>query len=422
MNLKHHSWVQRWLATGLAALLIVGCRGSATPSPTPVSAGLAFVQANAGRTNVTLLSGGSSRPLLPPEAAQLRQGDGIDVDANGQAILRFSDFLTVEVLRNGELVVQELDISDQSALAVFGQSAGAFVNDMAPGAGEVERRVTIETEFAVITATGTRFMVAKEANSPLEWIFGLDAGVDDLYIQAKNDPNPANPVRKPVESGMARWVAPIREPSAGIAYDVQRVNAWLRNVKSGAEAPEVGTVLWPQADMRIDLATIPADDVAGKTVDMQGVAASMAANTDFGTPSYAWTDCNADGIQDLLVENGVIDWDFRGLPARVSGLDVTLIAFNGAAQGTVQTFDPANQLVARRSFDLSPGQGEVIAMRSEEPYHYARLTLNRGCFLGISLTAPLPDGKAALPQPAVEAWPPRSASDTSANTSPPSYP
>ena len=71
----------------------------------------------------------------------------------------------------------------------------------------------------------------------------------------------------------------------------------------------------------------------------------MAASTEFGTPSYSWTDCNADGIEDMLMENGVVDWDFRTLTNRVSALDVTLVAFDGTAEGTVQTFDPAQKSI-----------------------------------------------------------------------------
>ncbi|MBP7961077.1 MAG: SH3 domain-containing protein [Caldilineaceae bacterium] len=400
MNAKHEPKTQSWLASALVVLLLAAC-GDKTSSPADI-----FVQANAGRNNVTVQvgGGGSSQPLLPAQSAQLFTGDSVDVDTSGQAILRFSDFLTVEVLRDGDLVVRELDLADQSALAVFGQSGGAFVNDMAPGSGDVKRRVTVETEFATITATGTRFMIAKEANSPLEWVFGLDAGVDDLYVQAKNDADPAN--RKPVESGMARWIAPLGEPSAGIAYDVQKVNAWLKTMKSGGEVPEVGTVLWPTADMRIDLESVPKEDVRGKTVDIGGIATSMAASTEFGTPSYTWTDCNADGIEDMLMENGVIDWDFRTLTNRVSALDVTLVAFDGTAEGTVQTFDPAQNVIARKAFKLREGQGDVISMRADQPYHYARLTLAKGCFLGISLTPPQADGTDAAPQPAVDVWPP----------------
>ncbi len=179
------------------SLWLAACGGSSTPPPP------AFAQANADRTNVTVTQAGTSQLLPPPNSARLQTGDSLQVDEGGRALLRFSDFLTVEVLRQGDLQVRELGLSQQSALAVFGQSGGAFVNELQPGPGGVDRRVTVQSDFAVITATGTRFMVVKEANSPLEWLFGLDAGADDLTVQAKNDPNRSALTAKPVSSGVA---------------------------------------------------------------------------------------------------------------------------------------------------------------------------------------------------------------------------
>ncbi len=392
----------------LMALSLAGCGREPTPDPKQT-----FVQANAGRSNVSVLSGGGSQPLLPAQSVQLLPGDGVDVDATGQALLRFSDFLTVEVLRDGELVVKELDLSDQSALAVFGASGGALVNDMAPGSAEVKRRVTIETEFALITATGTKFMVAKEANSPLEWIFGLDAGPDDLYIRSKSDRDPAN--RQPVESGVARWVAPIGSPSPGIKYDVANVAKWLAGVEAGSPVPEVGEVLWPQADLRMDTGKMPMSALNGDAFSVEGVTISWQVTTDFGKAVYTRQDCNGDTIDDVVVENGVMEMDFRAMLSRVSGLDVTLMALDGGARGTVQTFDPAKQEIARQSFDIPAGSGQIVSTRSDQPYHYARINLERGCFLGISLppAPPMADGSGPTkvdPVPAVDVWPPGSAS------------
>ena len=106
------------------------------------------------------------------------------------------------------------------------------------------------------------------------------------------------------------------------------------------------------------------------------------------------------------MENGVVDWDFRTLTNRVRALAVTPVACDGTAERTVQTFDPAQNVIARKAFKLREGQGDVISMRADQPYHYARLTLAKGCFLGISLTPPQADGTDAAPQPAVDVWPP----------------
>ncbi|RLT36956.1 MAG: hypothetical protein DWI57_14180 [Chloroflexi bacterium] len=387
----------------LLMLLLAACGGGGNDTPP-----LAFVQANADRTAVTVLVAGSSQPLQPPDSARLQAGDGVQVDEGGRALLRFSDFLTVEVLRAGDLQVQQLALSEQSALAVFGQNGGAFVNELTPGAGGVDRRVTVESDFAVITATGTRFMVVQEANSPLEWVFGLDAGADDLTVQAKNDPSRSRPIVKPVESGMARWIAPVGVPSAGVSYDTAAVESWLAAVERGESVPEVGEVLWPHADARMSTDVMTATLKPGMALDMGGVSVAVEEQSAFGRGRYTPTDCNGDGFNDLLVQNGIIRLDFRNLLSRVRGLDVTLLAGEqAAASGSVTVFDPAVQPITRQSFEILPGQGQIVSMRSEQPYHYAEIAIADGCFLGISLTPPGAENERSRPVSAVDAWPPK---------------
>lgn len=380
---------------------VTACRGNDTPAPP------AFVQANADRTNVTVQLSGSSQSLRPPDTAQLQTGDGVQVDEGGRALLRFSDFLTVEVLRAGDLQVQQLALSDQSALAVFGQSGGAFVNELEPGAGGIAHRVTVESDFAIITATGTRFMVVKEANSPLEWLFGVDAGADDLTVQAKNDPRRNDPTIKPMESGMARWIAPVGVPSAGVSYDVAAVDAWLAAVERGESVKEIGEVLWPHADARMSTDVMTATLEPGMTMDMGGVSVSAEEESAFGRSGYTPTDCNGDGFNDLFVQNGIIHLDFRNLLRRVRGLDVTVMAGpQTGAVGSVTVYDPAVQPITRQSFEILPGQGQIVSLRSEQPYHYANIAISEGCFLGFSLTPPGAENERSRPVPAVDAWPP----------------
>jgi hypothetical protein len=381
-------------------LLVAACGGNSTPAQP------AFVQANADRTNVTVQLSGSSQPLRPSESARLQTGDGVQVDEGGRALLRFSDFLTVEVLRAGDLQVQQLALSDRSALAVFGQSGGAFVNELEPGAGGIDRRVTVESDFAIITATGTRFMVVKEANSPLEWLFGVDAGADDLTVQAKNDPSRSAPTIKPMESGMARWIAPLGVPSAGVSYDVAAVDAWLAAVERGDPVQEIGEVLWPHADARMSTDVMTATLQPGMTMDMGGVSVAAEEESAFGRAGYTPKDCNGDGFNDIYVQNGIIRLDFRNLLSRVRGLDVTIVARTGPANGSVTVLDPAKEAINRVAFDIPPGQGKIVSLRSNEPYHYADIAIADGCFLGFSLTPPGAENERSRPVPAVDAWPP----------------
>lgn len=365
---------------------------------------------------MTVTQAGTSQLLPPPNSARLQTGDSLQVDEGGRALLRFSDFLTVEVLRQGDLQVRELGLSQQSALAVFGQSGGAFVNELQPGPGGVDRRVTVQSDFAVITATGTRFMVVKEANSPLEWLFGLDAGADDLTVQAKNDPNRSALTAKPVSSGVARWIAPVGVPSAGVSYDTAAVDRWLAAVERGDPVPEVGEVLWPHADARMDTGVMSATLQPGMAMDMGGVSISAEGESAFGRARYTPMDCNGDGIDDLSVQNGVIRLDFRNLLSRVRGLDVTLMAGKTAASGSVAVLDPAVEMIRRVGFEIVPGQGEIVSLRSQQPYHYAEIAIANGCFLGFSLTPPGPESDRSRPVAAVDAWPPKPTASAPAPT------
>lgn len=396
-------------------LLLSACTGNGTPEPAN------FVQANADRTNVTVRLAGSEQFLPPPENARLQTGDSLNVDEGGRALLRFSDFLTIEVLRQGNLSVRELGIEEQSALAVFGQSGGAFVNELEPGAAGVERRVTVESDFAVITATGTRFMVVKESNSPLEWVFGLDAQADDLMVQAINDPSRADPTVKEVSSGVARWIAPVGEPSAGIDYDAAAVNAWITAVSQGAQVPEVGTVLWPHADERMNTGMMTEPLEPGMQMDLGGVQLSAAAESALGRGRYIVRDCNSDGIDDVFVQNGLIRLDFRALLSRVQRLDVTLMAWETPATGSVAVIDPGVEMINRESFEIPPMQGAIISLQADEPYHYAEIAIANGCFLGFSLTPPDNENARRDPVPAVDAWPPRPVDPTPTASPTPLY-
>ena len=141
-------------------------------------------------------------------------------------------------------------------------------------------------------------------------------------------------------------------------------------------------------------------------MDMGGVSVAAEGESAFGRSKYTPMDCNGDGIDDLFVQNGIIRLDFRTLLNRVRGLDVTLMAGEKAASGSVTVFDPAVQPIARQSFDIPPGQGEIVSLRSEEPYHYAEIAIADGCFLGFSLTPPDAGNGRSKPVAAVDTWPP----------------
>ena len=335
-----------------------------------------FAQVDAERDAVETIRGGQRQPLPFEGREFLSEGDSVDVDENGRAILRFKDLLSVEILRDGELIVQQLPPDEQSALITVLQTGGTFLNDF-DAQNAINKRLTITTDFATIEATGTEFMVVSEAHGELEWILGLESNPDDLKVESDG-------VTKGVDSGQARWIAAVDQPSPGIGYDRQAVTDWLENVQAGQQEMEIGEVLWPQADYVTDTTPLPDPIVAGQTYQLDQVEFTPAAGG-----RYANRDCNGDGIVDLEMWDGSLSFDFRKVLARVRGLDVTILNLDQPGSGGLTMLNPSRQVMSTVQVTVGPNQGEILSRRSGEiPYHYAELALTHGCFLGLSLTPP----------------------------------
>jgi hypothetical protein len=407
----------------MLVLLANACtRGTATPaatqvpSPTPsptltgdaVSAtptaddGVAIssgegVEAEADRDSVFTIQAGTRSPLPAPQQRILIVGDGVDVDEAGRALIRFADLLTVEVLRDGELVLEELAADEQSAFVTVLQKGGTLINDFDPRQ-EIDRRFTVRTAFAVIEATGTRFLVVREANSPLEWVVGLDAAEGDLTVSAEG-------ITKPVDNGVARWIAPIGEPSAGISADMDSVMDWLRGIQEGEARRELGEVVWSQADILADTFAVRELVEPGELFEIarreQGV---ILLRLDPSGRSYALQDCNADGISDIVLRYGKVWFDLRAVLARVRAIDVTVINLAGPGSGTLRGLGPDQLEMAQAPVQVKEGAGQILTLRADRPYHYAELEMEHGCLLGLSLTPPTALGEPGPPRPAVPNW------------------
>ncbi len=351
------------------------------------------VETEADRDGVFLIDEGGERSgLLAPGQAFLGVGEGVDVDEAGRAILRFGDLLTVEVLRDGELLLQELSRDQQSAFITVLQNGGTLVNDFNPEE-EIDRRLTVQTEFATITATGTRFLVVREAGSPLEWIVGLDSAEGDLEVTSEG-------VTKGVVSGQARWIAPVGEPSPGISADMGAVSDWIGNLQGGDQVREVGDVLWAPADLLVTGLDFPGISAVGEPFDVEGVGITLGPQGEYG-----FRDCNGDGLLEYALLDGRIELDLRHILNRVRALDVTVFNNAGVGAGELLGLDPARAPIESRFVEVGAGDVQVLSLRAEEPFHYAVLTMQDGCFLGFSLTPPAEGGEAGPPRSALNTGP-----------------
>ena len=120
-----------WLCLG--ALLLAACGPQVTPTSPSSNRFAGGIETEASRDNVRILRlGGAEQALPAPRQLQLQVEEGVDVDQQGRAILRFADLLTVEVLRDGDLTIIEL-ADDQSGIFIeVNQTSGALLNDFDP--------------------------------------------------------------------------------------------------------------------------------------------------------------------------------------------------------------------------------------------------------------------------------------------------
>ena len=164
----------------------------------------------------------------------------------------------------------------------------------------------------------------------------------------------------------------------------------------------------PPADLEANICAQPPLLEPDKPFDTKGVTVTLASESEFGPASYWVEDCNKDGLQDIAMRNGSLRLDFRGLPARVRALDVSLVNRVIGDAGFLAVLDPAVQEMDRQALAALVGQEQLLSLRSEpgRPYHYADLTLKEGCFLGLSLTPPEAGGAPGAPRrPAPETFP-----------------
>ncbi len=378
-------------------MLLSACGGEGTGVQTPMretpAGNVEGGQANLETLldNAFVIRATARTPVPAQQTRTVQVGEGVDVDEQGRALLRFGDLVTADITRDGELHIKQLSADERSAIANFVLVAGAVLFDFDPDAALQERLLVVESAFdngqiAVVQATGTRFLVVREQEAPLVWVIGLDATENDLTIMADG-------VRKPVPAGMARWVAPLDEPSPGIQADMQAVQRWIELAQTGQPVREVGEVVWAFADIVSNLTPLQTLPPPGDPFILEGVRLMLGEGG-----RYALEDCNRDGNPDIAVQKGEIFFDFRAVLARVESLDLMIFNRAGPDTGMLIVFDPARKEIQRLFVQSQVGEIEVLSSRAPVPYHYATLRLEDGCFLGFSITPPLPNGEPAPPR------------------------
>ena len=398
--MKVNSVFMRIPVLAAIVILLAACGPTPTPVPGPTppssSGGEIKVEAESSRDQVSVRKEGEEKSLPAPRQAYLGTGDGVTVDEAGRAVLRFADLLAVELMRHGGITLKDISLEEFGPGIAVTQASGAAFYDFNPQA-EIDQRLEVETQWAIVEATGTKFLVVYETETPLMWVVGLDAAGDDLTAATGG-------ATAPVPSGKARWIAPVGEPSQAVPVDGDQLQEWLGRARGGDPVPEIGEVIWPQADIVSNTEPVRRLPDPGQAFVLDGVLLTLDPRGLFGTPDYRLEDCNGDGIDDIAMRGGRLYMDFRNVLNRVRALDVTVLNRDRPGNGSLIVQDPAKAEMANRPVEVGNGDTQVLSLRSEPgmPYHYAELSLNEGCFLGFSLTPSQPDGEPGEPRPAVE--------------------
>ena len=371
----------------LLVFILTACGGNA---PTVISRNEFSVTAKENTVEILIEDERAQLALETPEIFE--KGTGVDVSEEGRALVTFGDLIELEIVRNGELIVQEVDINEQKADIRVLQNGGALVSNIDPDT-TIEKRFSIQTEFAEIVATGTEFLVVRETGTPLEWIVALDAHGNALEVTAEG-------VTKDIQTGGTRWVAPFGEPSAGIQADMNNVNAWIKDVQSGVTPEDFGQIVWGPADQVTNAGTLDALPLPGESFTLDGVELTLQAGG-----NYELLDCNTDGANDIRIINGGLEMDFRLVTQRVQALDITIYTPDAPTGSELTTRNPANEPLSTQALELETGKLAAFGLREDQPIHFADLYVGDGCFLGFSLTPPQPDGTPAQPRPTTSTTP-----------------
>lgn len=157
---EHRSMAQVYALLGGGAIVILAamgflfrCRlGVQCVQPINLTAHLALVK---------LFTTTGNEAIVPLETSQsVSDGDKINVDARGEALLHFPDFLDVRIFRDSQLTLSadsSISSNTPAAYRLRLESGTIFNTVNSEKAGG--NRVTVTTQWAEIRHTGTTFLV-----------------------------------------------------------------------------------------------------------------------------------------------------------------------------------------------------------------------------------------------------------------------
>lgn len=376
------------------AMLLVACNPDTLNNPQEIELAFRALSVEADRPNVSVVRAETADPLPTGEPVWLNRNETLQVDINGRARLGMTDILALDLVREGNLFIDEVASDGQGALVRIRQSGGVLLSDFNPALAQ-NRRLVIQTSTANVATSGSRFAVIHSADTGLTWVVGMETG-GRLQITAAG-------VTEVIAGGTARWIVAGEPPSEQVPVDRERFEAWLLNVQSGAIQLELAEVLLSPANIVGSAAGLTLLPNPGQPFELgrnaQGaVRLTLDAVGLFGNPTYDLQDCDGDGTMDLVLEAGRLLFDFRSVMARVPAVDVTVFNFDQPGQGALWGRGADPEAIDRQLVAVGPGGLETLSIRTGLTYYSAELMLNNGCFISYSLTPPSPTGEAPEPR------------------------
>lgn len=369
------------------------------------SAGPVQLQASGGEDVFVRVNGAEEQRLSQDQPLPVEVGTGVRVAQSSLALLSFADFLTVEVMQGGSLQLQDLLLTPNTAEVSLSQRGGTFLNSMERLTGDGPNRVfQVESDYGQIVAQGAQFVLTRESHTPLEWVIALSGGAESVRVTPR--PGMGGPGQTVTLSpGQAVWIGPEGSVGPTVTFARDAVDGWLASAQQGAPLREIGDTILSHADvltntvsfvssLPVDASLIPVDlpfSVEGVDILFEGAGRT-------GAGRYMPEDCNNDGIMDVAIQDGLITFDFRHVPARVRAIDVTVLNWGAADRSYLAALNAGQQVLSRRAISVGPGQIQTVSLRADarqnrEPYQFAQLAIERGCLLGFSLTPPQANGE-----------------------------
>ena len=384
------SWI--WLL--ILLLTVTAC--SLDDGLTPIEvAETGIIEVEPTQDGVIVIRNNQREALPVGERTRLSVGDQVIVTGEGQARLQINTLLEAHLLQEGEVTLQSFTDDGAFISVTLRQAGGVLLADFNADK-TADHRLTIETDFATMTSTGARFLVTREA-AKAEWVVTLGETPDVVEVTSAGD-------SQSVSSGTARWVAFNKAPSEVISVDPATLESWLETAQEGEPVSSIGDMLFPAADLVGDmnaLSALPgvAEPVAFGDTSQGPVTMRLNPTGLFGSPTYAWEDCDGNGSRDVSILAGVVEFDFSGVLAQVRALDVSIINRNLPGNGAVWLLDSTGNEVGRQLLEVGDGANQTLTFRASQSFHGAKLAMVDGCLVGFSLTPSTSSGAPAPPRP-----------------------